>query len=137
MGGEHMQPRQTNNTSNDYTIRIPLDMFHFTQVDGKTWPVAFKWPDVDGVTVDVTIDRIISVTSEAEQKSGAVGDRYECEIEGKTVYIYYTKLAPRKWFKIVPCTENEYNSYYRLPGEKLLMVAERGTKYKTQNVKSD
>jgi len=124
-----MQPRQSNQASNEFTIRIPLDMFHFTQRDGRTWPVAFKWPDVDGVNMDVTIDKIISVTPEAEQRAGAVGDRYECEIEGKIVYIYFTKLAPRKWFKIVPCTEHEYNSYYKLPGENLMKVAEQEIKY--------
>ena len=117
------------NTDYGFVIRIPLDMFQYTEVDGKTWPVAFKWPDVDGVPTEVTIDRINSVTLLAEQKSGTVGDRYECEIEGQIVYIYYTKLAPRKWFKIVPCTEQEYNSYYRLRGENHMMVAEQGHKY--------
>jgi hypothetical protein len=128
-----MKSKQYNYTANDYTIRIPLDMFHFTQLDGKTWPVAFKWPDADGVNMDVNIDKIISVTPEAEQKSGTVGDRYECEIEGKIVYIYYSKLAPRKWFKIIPCTELEYNSYYRLRGEQPLMVAESRVRYEAQN----
>jgi len=104
----------------DYAIRIPLDMFQFTGADGKTWPVAFMWPDADGAITEVKIDRINSVTMLAEQKSGTVGDRYECEIEGEIVYIYYTKLAPRKWFKIVPCTEQEYKSYYKLRGEKPL-----------------
>ena len=117
------------NTDYGFAIRIPLDMFQYTEVDGKTWPVAFKLPDVDGVSTEVTIDRINSVTLLAEQKSGTVGDRYECEIEGQIVYIYYTKLAPRKWFKIVPCTEQEYNSYYRLRGENHMMVAEQEHKY--------
>ena len=103
--------------NNDYTIRIPLDMFQYTEADGKTWPVSFKWPDADDIITEVKIDRIRSVTTLAEQKSGTVGDRYECEIDGKIVYIYYAKLVPRKWFKIVPCTEQEYNSYYRLRGE--------------------
>jgi hypothetical protein len=104
-------------------------MFQFTEADGKTWPVTFKWPDADGVVMDVAIDKILSVTPIAEQKSGTVGDRYECEIEGKIVLIYYTKMTPRKWFKIVPCTESEYNSYYRLRGENQLMVAEHGMEY--------
>ena len=104
---------------NDYAIRIPLDMFQFTGADGKTWPVAFMWPDADGVISEVRIDRINSVTMIAEQISGTVGDRYECEIEGNIVYIYYSKLAPRKWFRIVPCTEQEYKSYYKLQGENL------------------
>ena len=101
----------------DFTIRIPLDMMQYTDTNGTTWPVAFKWPDVDGIPTEIRIDRIRSVTALAEQKSGTVGDRYECEIEVQIVYIYYTKLTPRKWFKIVPCSEQEYNSYYRLKGE--------------------
>ena len=125
-----MATRIHNSTQNDYSIRIPLDMFQYTESNGKTWPVAFKWPDADGVSTDVTIDKIISVTTLAEQNSGTVGDRYECEIEGKIVYIYYTKLAPRKWFKIVPCSEVEYKSYYKLPGEtQMMMVAEQERKY--------
>ena len=103
--------------SDNFTIRIPLDMMQYTEASGTTWPVAFKWPDVDGIPTEVRIDRIKSVTPLAEQKSGTVGDRYECEIEGKTVYIYYTKLTPRKWFKIVPCSEQEYRAYYKLRGE--------------------
>ena len=128
-----MKPKSNAYSTSDYTMRIPLDMFQYTEVDGKTWPVTFKWPDADGVISDVTIDKILNVTPEAEQKSGAVGDRYECEIEGKVVLIYYTKLAPRKWFKIVPCTEMEYNSYYRLRGEPDLRVAEHGLKYNVRN----
>jgi hypothetical protein len=124
-----MGSRTSDNKDYAYTIRIPLDMFQYTEADGKTWPVAFKWPDVDGEIVEVRIDKINSVTTLAEQKSGTVGDRYECEIEGQIVYIYYTKLAPRKWFKIVPCSELEYKSYYRLRGEAPLMVAEPEQKY--------
>jgi hypothetical protein len=107
-----------NNKGSDFTIRIPLKMFQVTEPDGKAWPIAFDWKDSDGGTIEVTIDRIVSVTPEAEVKSGAVGDRYECEIEGRREYLYYTKLAPRKWFKIVPVSEQEYNAYYKLPGEK-------------------
>jgi hypothetical protein len=104
-------------SKDDFTIRIPLDMFQYTEADGKTWPVAFKWADADGVPMEVRIDSIKSVTALAEQKSGTVGDRYECEIEGKIINIYYTKLAPRKWFKVLPCTENEYKAHYKLRGE--------------------
>jgi hypothetical protein len=46
--------------------------------------------------MDVAIDKILNVTPITEQKSGTVGYRYECEIEGKIVLIYYTKLNPRK-----------------------------------------
>ena len=121
--------RINENNNYAYAIRIPLDMFQYTEADGKTWPVAFKWPDADGIVTEVRIDKINSVTTLAEQKSGTVGDRYECEIEGQIVYIYYTKLAPRKWFKIVPCNEKEYKSYYRLRGESAMMVAEPEQKY--------
>jgi len=112
-----MDSIRANYSEKDFTIRVPLDMFQYTEADGKTWPVAFKWLDVDDVPLEVKIDKIKSVSMLAEQKSGTVGDRYECEIEGKIVYIYYTKLAPRKWFKIVPCTEQEYKTYYKLRGE--------------------
>lgn len=112
-----MDLRCSTKTENDFTIRIPLDMMQFTEADGKTWPVAFKWPNADGVPTEVRIDKIKSVTPLAEQKSGTVGDRYECEVEGKIIYIYYTKLTPRKWFKIVPCSEEQYNAYYKLRGE--------------------
>lgn len=109
---------QNNNTSEDFTIRVPLKMIQLTEQDGSTWPIAFYWPDIDGVTTEIRIDDVRSVVTQAEQKSGTVGDRYECEIEGKIEYIYYTKLMPRKWFKIVPVTEQEYNAYYKLPGER-------------------
>lgn len=104
-------------SENDHTIRVPLKMIQLTEPDGKTWPIAFDWPDADGLPMRVNIDKIISVVPLAEQKSGTVGDRYECEIEGSIEYIYYAKLTPRKWFKIVPVSEQEYNAYYKLPGE--------------------
>ena len=109
--------KQYDNTSDEYRIRIPLKMLQLTEEDGNTWPVAFDWPDADGISIRVNIDKIISVSPLAEQKSGTVGDRYECEIDGKIEYIYYAKLAPRKWFKVVPVSEQEYRAYYRLPGE--------------------
>ena len=103
-----------------YTIRIPLDMIQYTGSDGVTWPLAFKWPDADGLLVEVKIDSIKSMIPIAEPVSGTVGDRYECEIDGQIVYIYYTKLAPRKWFKIVPCTEQEYKRFYKFRDETLV-----------------
>ena len=127
-----MTVKKAGSNENDFTIRIPLDMIQHTGTDGKAWPIMFKWPDVDGVPSEVRIDRIRSVTNFADKKSGTVGDRYECEIEGQTVYIYYTKLAPRKWFKIVPVSEKEYKSYYPLPGEKPLMVAESEVPYRSK-----
>jgi len=109
--------KQKNDITNKFTIRVPLKMVQLTEQDGSTWPIAFYWPDVDGIISEVRIDNVKSIVAQAEQKSGTVGDRYECEIEGKTEYIYYTKLTPRKWMKIVPVTEQEYNAYYKLPGE--------------------
>ena len=113
-----MGTKHNNSTENDYTIRVPLDMFQYTEASGKTYPISFMWTDVDGIPTEVRIDKIKSISSLAEQKSGTVGDRYECEIDGKIVLIYYTKLTPRKWFKIVPCTEQEYKAYYKLRGEQ-------------------
>ena len=112
-----MDYKTAKNADDGFAIRIPLDMMQYTAANGTTWPVAFKWPDADGIPTEVRIDRVKSVSMLAEQKSGTVGDRYECEIEGKTVYIYYTILIPRKWFKIVPCSEQEYKAYYKLRDE--------------------
>jgi len=125
--------KRNQNTADDYTIRIPLDMMQYTESDGKAWPVAFKWVDADGVPTEVKIEKINSVITLAEPKSGTVGDRYECEIDGKIVYIYYSKLAPRKWFKILPVSEIEYNAYYRLQGERHLAVAESVVRYKARH----
>ena len=113
-----MKSQISDNVSSDYKVRIPLKMIQLTEQDGKTWPIAFDWPDADGIPIEVRIDRIVSVTPSSELKSGTVGDRYECEIEGKIEYIYYTKLTPRKWFKLVSVNEQEYKAYYKLPGEK-------------------
>ncbi|MDR0818046.1 MAG: hypothetical protein LBN43_00525 [Oscillospiraceae bacterium] len=104
--------------SNDYLIRIPLNMVQMTDKRGQAWPVAFDWETDDGEVIRVEIDRIRSCVPFAEQKSGTVGDRYECIINGKTEYLYFTIRAPRKWFKLKPVTEEEYKRYYRLPGEK-------------------
>ena len=79
-------------TSKDFTIRVPLKMVQLTEQDGTTWPIAFYWPNVEGVISEVKIDNVKSIVTQAEQKSGTVGDRYECEIEGKIEYIYYLKL---------------------------------------------
>ena len=102
---------------NDYAIRIPLKMIQLTEQDGKVWPLAFEWKNPDGEKIEVKIDRIISVTPASELKSGTVGDRYDVEIEGRREYLYYSKLAPRKWFRVVTVSEQEYNAYYKLPGD--------------------
>ena len=104
-------------SENGFAVRIPLEMIQLTKKDGQVWPIAFDWPDMNGIPMRVNIDKIISVTPLAEQKSGTVGDRYECEIGGRIEHIYYTKLTPRKWFKIMSVSEQEYKDYYKLPGE--------------------
>ena len=101
----------------DYAIRIPLNMIQLTERDGKAFPLAFDWEGDGGSKLRVEIDKVLSCTPCAEQKSGVVGDRYECQIGGRREYLYYSIIAPRKWFMLKPVTEDEYNAYYRLPGE--------------------
>ena len=105
------------NETEDYAIRIPLKMIQLTEKDGCVWPLAFDIEDRDSETVHVKIGRVISITPAAERKSGAVGDRYECDVNGRTEYLYYSKLQPRKWFLIQKVSKEEYNHYYKLPGE--------------------
>ena len=107
----------TSRRFDEHTIRIPLKMYQVTEQDGRAWPVAFDWENPDGEHLKIKIDRIVNVTQEAELRSGSVGDRYEVEIGGMLEFLYYTKLAPRKWFKIVTVSEQEYKDYYKLPGE--------------------
>jgi hypothetical protein len=102
----------------DYAIRIPLNMIQLTERDGKAWPLAFDWIDEEtGRPVRVEIERVLSAIPCAERKSGAVGDRYECLIDGRQECLYYTVLQPRKWFRLKPVSEEEYKAYYKLPGE--------------------
>ena len=100
-----------------YAIRIPLKMIQLTEKDGKAYPLAFDWEDADSPPTRVKVSRVLSVVPCSEIRSGAVGDRYECEIEGRQEYLYYTRLQPRKWFLIREVGEEEYNAYYHLPGE--------------------
>ena len=102
----------------DYAIRIPLNMIQLTDRAGKVWPLAFDWIDEEtGKMIRVEVEHVKPPTPYAEQKSGAVGDRYECKINGQSEYLYYTVLQPRKWFKLQPVSEEAYNAYYKLPGE--------------------
>ena len=104
--------------NDDYAIRIPLNMIQLTERNGKAWPLAFDWEDEEsGEVIRVEIESVKPCTAHAEQKSGAVGDRYECVINGQTEYLYYSVLQPRKWFKLKPVSEEEYKAYYKLPGE--------------------
>ena len=102
----------------DYAIRIPLKMIQLTEPDGKAYPLAFDWECENGGQSLIKVDKVYSRTPCAEQKSGVVGDRYECLIGGKREDVYYSLIAPRKWFKLKPVTEEEYRAYYRLPGER-------------------
>ena len=101
----------------DYAIRIPLTMIQLTERDGRAYPLAFDWEGEDGAKSRVKIEKVFAYTPCAEQKSGVVGDRYECQIGGQREYLYYSLVAPRKWFKLRPVSEEEYKAYYRLPGE--------------------
>jgi len=104
--------------NNDFGIRIPLKMIQMTDEDGKAWPLAFDWEE-NGEITRVRIDRVISSMPFAEQRSGAVGDRYECIINGKLDYLYYGIIQPRKWFIVKNVSEEEYKAHYRIPGEAL------------------
>ena len=102
----------------DYAIRVPLNMIQLTECDGKAWPLAFDWVDEEsGETIRVKIEDVKPCMPHAEQKSGTVGDRYECIINGQLEYLYYTVIQPRKWFKLKHVSEAEYKAYYKLPGE--------------------
>jgi hypothetical protein len=90
-------------------------MVQLTEKDGRAWPLAFYWAGSDGGAARIRIDRIDSIIPLAEQKSGTVGDRYECFINGRTEYLYYTKIQPRKWFWVLDVSKEEYNKYYKLP----------------------
>jgi hypothetical protein len=92
-------------------------MIQLTDRNGKAFPLEFDWEDESGENVRVSIDKVVSVVPYAEQKSGTVGDRYECTIDGKTEYLYFSILQPRKWFKLKDVTEDEYKQYYRIAGE--------------------
>ena len=100
----------------DFKIRVPIDMIQLTERDGTAWPLAFDW-NSDGETKRVEIDRVVSRMPLAEQKSGAVGDRYECSINGELEDLYYSILSPRKWFRLLPVSEDAYKKYYKIPGE--------------------
>ena len=102
----------------DYAIRIPLKMIQLTECDGKAYPLAFNWEGEDGAQSLMKVDKVYSRTPCAEQQSGVVGDRYDCLIAGRREELYYSLIAPRKWFKLKPVTEEEYKAYYRLPGER-------------------
>lgn len=109
---EKRQPKE------EYTIRIPIKMIQSTDEKGRVLPLFFYSHDSDGVSFIVKINRVVSITQQHERRSGTVGDRYEVDIDGKRELLYYTKIQPRKWFKIVPVSETEYKEYYKIDGEQ-------------------
>jgi hypothetical protein len=76
----------------DFEIRIPVNMIQLTERDGKAWPLAFDWiGENSGETIRVEIEDVKPcIIPHAEQKSGTVGDRYECTIKGQVEYLYYS-----------------------------------------------
>ncbi len=100
-----------------YAIRVPLKMIQLTEPDGKVWPIEFEWQDENGERIRLRVTDVKPPIPLAEQKSGTVGDRYECVINGRPDYLYYTRLTPRKWFKVLPVNKEEYEFFYRLPDE--------------------
>jgi len=102
----------------DYAVRIPVEMIQCTKKDGVVHPLLFYWQDnPDDTPCQVEVDRIISITPEHQRSSGLVGDRYEVEIDGKRELLYYSKLQPRKWFRVVYVSKEVYEQYFKLPGE--------------------
>ena len=99
-----------------FKIRVPVNMIQMTERDGTAWPIAFDWSE-SGETTRIEIDRVLSRMPLAEQKSGAVGDCFSCMINGVAEDLYYSVLAPRKWFRLVPVDEETYKRYYKLPNE--------------------
>jgi len=102
---------------NNFKVRVPVNMLQLTERDGSVWPVAFDW-EAGGETERFEIDRVLSRTPLAEQKSGAVGDCYECSINGEIEDIFYSILTPRKWFRLLTVNEDDYKRYYRLANER-------------------
>ena len=102
----------------EYTIRIPIEVIQRTKKDGTVHPLIFYWHDnTNEMPIKVKINRIISITPQHEWSSGTVGDRYEVDVGGIRELIYYSKLQPRKWFRIVVVSEEEYRGYYRVDGD--------------------
>jgi hypothetical protein len=87
-------------------------MVQLTSSDGSTKPLSFEHVDECGKRVRVHIDKVVGVISIAEQKSGTVGDRYECIIDGRTIYLYYGRIVPRIWFMLRDVSREEYEAYY-------------------------
>jgi hypothetical protein len=101
----------------EYTIRVPLNMVQLTEQNGSVWPMEFDWHNDEGERVRVRLEDVKPPIPLAEQKSGTVGDCYECVIDGQVDYLYYSKLVPRKWFKLLPVTKEEYDAFYGRPDE--------------------
>jgi hypothetical protein len=92
-------------------------MIQLTEQDGQVWPMEFTWRDENGERIRIPVEDVKPPMPLAEQKSGTVGDRFECVINGQVEYLYYSKLQPRKWFKLLAVSKEEYDAYYGLPDE--------------------
>jgi len=88
-------------------------MLQVTDEAGEVSPISFDWEE-DGEILKINIDSVISSAPFAEPISGAVGERYECLINGKLKHLFYRKIQPRKWFVIKEVNEIEYNAFYKL-----------------------
>jgi len=98
-----------------YFVRVEIIMLERNDKDGKITPIAFYLEDPNGDKTRIKIEKVINCEPIAELKSGMVGDRYECLIDGQREYLYYSKLLPRHWYIIKKVTEEEYIKYYPLP----------------------
>jgi hypothetical protein len=101
-------------------------MIQLTEQDGQVWPMEFVWRNDEGERIRIRVEDVKPPMPLAEQKSGAVGDRFECVIDGQVEYLYYSKLQPRKWFKLLPVSKEEYEAYYGLPDEPFDKELRRG-----------
>lgn len=99
----------------DFPVSRPVTMLERNDKDGKITPLAFYYTNNAGEISRIKVDKVISCIPMADIKCGAVGDRYECMVDGKREYLYYSVLQPRKWYRIEYVTEEEYNAYYKLP----------------------
>jgi hypothetical protein len=101
-----------------YMIRKPVRMVQLTEKNGAVLPIGFYLDDDNGEEVHVVIDRVLHVSADAEQKSGAVGDRYECMIQGRREYLYFAIVQPRKWFLLREVSKEDYEGFYRYTNKR-------------------
>ncbi len=113
----------------DYAIRMPLTTIQLTEPGGSAWPLAFDWEDEgSGEKIRGEIEDVHPCMPHAEQKCGAVGDRYECVINGQLEHLYYTILQPRKWFRLKLVSEAEYRRITDCPANPSRVKTRRGNR---------